>query len=251
MNGVIFLTKENKTLSRTLVDTLRYKVIAKMSPNDKIPSERKLVDTYKVSRTTVRNALDELELMGIVYRQHGSGTFVAYRPQNITNLADTFSFTSTMKKKGVESRTKVLFLKERPAGEYPAKMLHVQEGQPIYELKRVRYVDDDPMMVERIYLNKKVFKKLSIKQVEKTSLYEMFDEEFHVHPYKADESCTASLIGAEYNKLLNVPTGTPCLKIERLTTDFDGKILGFSLNVARADKFVYHIEQYYQEKKSR
>lgn len=238
---------ENNTLSRELVDTLRYKVIAKLNPNDKLPSERDLVSEYQVSRTTVRNALEELELRGIVYRQHGRGTFVSYQPQKITNLANTFSFTNTMKKMGLKSETKTLFLKERVAAEYPAQKHNLNEGDPIYELKRIRYANGEPMMVERVYLNKNIFEGLSIKQVKDVGLYEMFVQDFQVYPYKAEESCTATLIGAEYHKLLDVPTGTPGLKIERVTTDVKGRILGFSFDVARADKFVYHIEQYYEE----
>jgi DNA-binding FadR family transcriptional regulator len=47
---------------------------------DKLPTERQLARLFKVSRTTVRNALELLERGHLVARRVGSGTFVSYRP---------------------------------------------------------------------------------------------------------------------------------------------------------------------------
>ncbi|GKQ43262.1 GntR family transcriptional regulator [Companilactobacillus sp. RD055328] len=243
------MKEKSETLSQGLIDVLRYKVISKLSPNEKLPSERELVQQYKVSRTTVRNALEELEVLGYVYRQHGRGTFVSYRPQNVTNLANTFSFSERMKEMGIQTKTKILFLKEKAAKEYQAKMLRIEVGAPIYELKRIRYADGEPMIVERTYLNKEIFDDLSLKRIEHRSLYDVFTEDFDIKIFSADETCTATLANADNNKLLDIPVGSPSLRIERLTSDTDSRIVEFTLSIARADKFTYHIRQYYQGNK--
>lgn len=237
------------TLSKKLVNKLKYELIEKLDPNDKLPSERNLVQTYKVSRTTVRNALDELERLGYIYRQRGRGTFVAYKTSSVTNLANTFSFSEYMKKKGVNADTKVLFLKNKRAKEYQAKMLKINIGDPIYELKRIRYAGSEPMMIERTYLNEKIFKDLTREDLENQSLYEVFKDKFHIDIFTADETCTATLTNPDNNKIFDVPIGTPFLKLERITTDINGKIVEFTLSIARADKFTYHIKQFYQKNK--
>ena len=43
---------------------------------DRLPSERMLADQFKVSRSSVREALRSLELQGLVVSKRGSGTFI-------------------------------------------------------------------------------------------------------------------------------------------------------------------------------
>lgn len=56
------------------------------APGDQLPSEREMVDTYGVSRPTVREAVDELRAEGIVHVEHGRGVFVR-PPASIQRLA--------------------------------------------------------------------------------------------------------------------------------------------------------------------
>lgn len=53
----------------------------KLLPGDRLPSERKLVEQLGVSRTVVRQALQKLELYGVVKTMPQSGTFVSSFPK--------------------------------------------------------------------------------------------------------------------------------------------------------------------------
>lgn len=44
--------------------------------NHKLPTEEKLIEEYKVSRNTIRNAIKILTNLGIVYSVQGNGMFV-------------------------------------------------------------------------------------------------------------------------------------------------------------------------------
>lgn len=48
----------------------------KLKKGDQLPSERELTEAFKVSRTTVREAMRSLESMRLVDSRHGNGTFV-------------------------------------------------------------------------------------------------------------------------------------------------------------------------------
>lgn len=77
-------------------------------PDELIPSERELIDTYGISRTPVRQALNELVAEGFLRREHGRGTFVAPKKIDQMFLESLSSFGDEMEHKGLSFETKVL-----------------------------------------------------------------------------------------------------------------------------------------------
>jgi GntR family transcriptional repressor for pyruvate dehydrogenase complex len=51
-------------------------ILKKLQPGDKLPSERELAETLSVSRSSIRDAIRSLELMGMVEPRQGTGTIV-------------------------------------------------------------------------------------------------------------------------------------------------------------------------------
>jgi GntR family transcriptional regulator, transcriptional repressor for pyruvate dehydrogenase complex len=55
---------------------LEQMILKKLHPGDKLPSERELAETLGVSRSSIRDAIRSLELMGMVEPRQGAGTVV-------------------------------------------------------------------------------------------------------------------------------------------------------------------------------
>ncbi len=233
--------KDNQTLYSQLVHLMIDKIQREKKPNDKLPSERELVDRYKVSRTTIRKALSTLEMMGYVYRQHGSGTFVSYRMQPSMDLASSYSFTNQMKSLGLHPRSDILEFSHLHADGRLANKLGVNHGDDIIKIKRLRIADEIPMMLERTYLPDYIFHKITLEQLQKQPLYTTFNKDFHIRIQYADESFFAGIVSERDKDLLKVPVGSPCLSLTRTTVDIEGKIIEYTLSVARGDKFIYHM----------
>ncbi len=51
-------------------------ILNKLKPGDKLPSERELAEVLQVSRSSIRDAIRGLELMGLVEPRQGAGTIV-------------------------------------------------------------------------------------------------------------------------------------------------------------------------------
>jgi len=51
-------------------------ILKKLKPGDKLPSERELAESLRVSRSSIRDAIRGLELMGLVEPRQGTGTIV-------------------------------------------------------------------------------------------------------------------------------------------------------------------------------
>ena len=56
---------------------------------DRLPSEQVLAQRFGVNRHTVRRAIDELVLMGLIERRHGKGIFVLEKPSSLQNCTPT------------------------------------------------------------------------------------------------------------------------------------------------------------------
>jgi GntR family transcriptional repressor for pyruvate dehydrogenase complex len=65
------------TATEALVENIKERIRScEFGPGEKLPSEKKLLDEYSVSRLTLRDALARLAALGIIRVQHGKGAFV-------------------------------------------------------------------------------------------------------------------------------------------------------------------------------
>ncbi|KRO16378.1 GntR family transcriptional regulator [Lacticaseibacillus saniviri] len=233
--------KYEQPLHEQLVDLLREKIENKMEPHEQLPSERELTKTYQVSRNTVRLALDELETMGYVYRQHGRGTFVLNKEREATDLSTTYSFSEQMQAMGKTAETKILYLHTIEANKYIAENLNLPLGAKVYKLKRIRIGDGMPLMVERTYLPGTIFPDFTVDLLNNTALYSVMKDHYHVTIAEANEAFFASSIGANDANLLAVPADSPGLNVQRTTYSDHHNVIEYTLSVARSDQFVYQV----------
>lgn len=83
-----------------------------LKPNQVIKSENEMCQCYKVSRVTVRKAIDELCAEGILYRIKGKGCFV--RELADQKRSRIYSFTEAVRNEGkLPGQEAVVFRKKR------------------------------------------------------------------------------------------------------------------------------------------
>lgn len=230
-----------------LVDILTEKIEHEYRPGDLLPSERELSKYYGLSRTTVRLALQELERLGLVVRQHGRGTFVADRSVQATNLSQTYSFTDQMREMGRDPSTTILEFAEIDADKNLAEKMRVRMGDKLFKIERLRCADGMPMMVERTYMPVRKFMSLKRPMLEHASLYTVIEQVFHEKIRVAEEEFFASIARPADAHLLGIGEGAPVLDLVRTTYDVGNEIIEYTLSVARADQFKYKIFHYRAE----
>jgi DNA-binding transcriptional MocR family regulator len=99
----------------TLVDSLR-SLLAGLSPGDRLPSSRDLVQRYRVSPVTVSRAIAQLAAEGVLVTRPGSGTYVATRPGRDDDPVDTGWQTVALSDRSIDTRSAADALGPPPEG---------------------------------------------------------------------------------------------------------------------------------------
>jgi len=202
---------------RQLADRLRAEIEAgRIGPNDAIPAERDLAITHEVSRDTVRKAIKLLEEQGVLYSDHGRGTFAAPAAvRKMSRFLDSFT-EDTIKRGGVPGQ-KILVMEEVVASMAIASLLNVDTGTPILRLKRVRMMDGAPIGIQDSYLRLPHGETLTRKELERSgSLYRLLVDKLGIEPSESLESIGALAATRDEVELLGIEIGTPILVCERI-----------------------------------
>jgi GntR family transcriptional regulator len=207
-----------------------------LSPDDALPAERDLAADFKVSRITVRKALDGLVAEGLLMRRPGSGNFVSARVEK--NFAMLTSFSEDMRARGRTPRS--VWLKRSAGTVTPeeALALRLSPGTPVYRFHRLRFADDAPMAIEFATL---VATALPSLEAVNESLYEALERSGH-RPVRALQRLRAVLLTAEQAALLKAKQGDAGLLVERLGSLPDGRAIEFSQSYYRGDTYDFVAE---------
>ena len=205
----------------------------------KLPSERELCETYDVSRTTVRQAISELERDGYVDTYKGRGTYVTSKRFN-QDMSSLYGYTESMRQLGKTISTKLLDFEKVKCNEHIARKMQCAEGTDILYFTRVRYADNEPMMVVTTHLLSERFPGFDSKRLVNESLYAMLTDIYNVVFTEARETLRSVRVRSDVTELLQVEKNAPCMRIDRYTYEKD-TIFEYAVGIARGDKFEYNI----------
>ncbi|PWN74099.1 GntR family transcriptional regulator [Bacillus paranthracis] len=236
------IAKDNRTpLYYQLMDIIVEQIeTGNLQEHDKLPSERELCEIHDVSRTTVRQTMQELEKEGYIYKKHGKGSFVSPRVFN-QSLVRFYSFTEEMKKFGKVPSSTVVSFSIIHCDKKISKIMNINNGEEVYQITRLRLADKEPMLFETSYIPVKFFPYLTKKELEETPMYEIFRTKYQVHITRAVESFKAIAAEKEHATWLQVEKNEPSLSLERIAYAKEN-IIEYTQTIARGDKFTYTVE---------
>jgi len=212
------------------------------NPGEQIPGEPDLCKIYGVSRTVVRQALDEIESEGLIERRKGKGTFVAM-PKISESLAQKLTgFYEDMVARGFKPVTQVLRQQILECNEKIAQYLEIAPGTQVIDIKRLRSVNDSPVQVVTSYIPYSLCPKLAEVDLTNRSLYEFLETEcglFIARGRRYIEAVAASEVDAKY---LQVERGAPLIQLESISYLENGTPVEFYHARHRGDRSRFEIE---------
>ena len=206
-------------------------------PHQKLASENELMGAFGVSRITVRQALRDLHNEGLVFSAQGKGTFVS-KPKATQSLESLQGFEESMLAAGFAASSKLISTAPRRPSKEVAAALRLGKKEDVVEVKRVRYLNREPVSIDVSYFPADIGARLIGRDLAR-DLFPMLENELGVPLGHADVKIGASAPDAEAQRLLKLGAADPILKVERLTYDSSGRPVDFEYLLIRGDAYQY------------
>ncbi len=209
-----------------------------------IPREVDLMGEYGVSRYMIRLVLDELVQAGYLVRTKKRGTVVS-QPKVEQSLSSFYSFAVDMAAKGFKPTSYVLGLEEVAHPDETTVHLfgleNYEQGK-VYNLRRLRVVNDEPLVIESSFLAFPNPVDLTRFDWQVMPIYEVLEKKFGVKVERATEHLDPITLNRHDSHLLQVENGSPAFRVERLTYDVTGRVFERRISLIRGDRYRFYVE---------
>lgn len=240
----LFLASEIEPMSlkhyRHLQEHFHYLIRNKvLEAGSKLPSEREIGEQFKLTRVTVRQALQNLEMEGVIYRQNRRGWFVS-PPAVVYDPAAHLSFNIYVTEQGYEPHTEKLQQVVEPADGDIAEKMGIKKGTPILFLHRRRYIDQRPVLIEKMYINISLLPGIEDEDLTQ-SLSQLLQKKYNMSYRDMDLSFKSTSLPEDATNALGVALGQSGLNIERINYTCDKQVLEVDYEYWRHDAVAIQI----------
>ena len=209
----------------------------KYTPGEQLALEKEMCQQHGVSRITIKRAVDELVKQGLVVKRRGSGTFVkSLKDEDVKELsmANQFlGFAATFKNRKVDSQL-LRFEIIHPTAEVAAK-LQLTTDDFVYDIIRVRRLDDEPIVIEYTQMPIQLINGLKRQHLE-TSIYSYIENGLGYKIQSAHRMVRAVMPTEQEREHLQIEGVLPLLEVTQVAFLDDGRPFEYSIARHRGDR---------------
>lgn len=213
-----------------------------LSPGDQLPTEVDLCEQYQVSRSVIRQALQNLVNSGLIERLPGKGTFVSHPKVRESLIRELLGFHEDTVQQGHRPGTSVIENRIQEASVEIAALLEIDPGTPTLFLKRLRFVDNEPHLLSETYLRTDIEPRLVDEDFAKESLYDILENRFGLFIEHGTRIVEATLATKDDARYLDIKPGSPLLLLTSLVYLSDGRPFEYSIGKHRADRARFEVD---------
>jgi len=212
----------------------------KYAIGDKIPTEKELSILFTASRMTVRKAVDELINFQLVSREWGRGTFIIAKDVSF-GINHLKSFSEIMSEAHKVYLNKVIeFTVTSNINPIIRNKLKLAEKDKVFYIRRIRYVNNNPVMVEDSYMPYDLFKGLTVSDMENSK----FNYIENICGIKIDgnyETSYAIMPDKEIRQLLCLTVGKPVLMSTTHSYDTYNRFINYAIIYRNSEEHIYEL----------
>jgi GntR family transcriptional regulator len=204
-------------------------------PGSRLPNEDELVERFAVSRTTIRQTIQNLIRRGLIEIRRGKGTFVT-QPKITQELTELSGFVEDMQSLGRQASARVLDKQIVPASESIAHQLALATGTLVVRIQRVRLADNAPLSFDETYLPREIGEKIMENDLETEPIFSLLEQKYKVPLLEAEYRLEAVSADAAVARALGVAIGSPIFLIERTSYSVEQRPIDYEKLYYRGDQ---------------
>lgn len=174
-----------------------------IAEGERLPTESSLMESYQVSRDTVRKSLNLLEQNGYIQRGRGRASLVMPKQRYTFPLSEIASFQEVNKLSNAHAETEVVNLDILQDSHKIKKIFQQSVNGEVYELIRVRRMKDEAVILDKDYFVRDVVPRLPLNEC-KVSVYRYLEEDLGLQISYAVKEITVQKANAEDYELLDM-----------------------------------------------
>jgi GntR family transcriptional regulator len=202
-------------------------------PGDRIPTVAALAKRHGVTTTTVRQAINELASDGILQVRHGRGTTVAPPKRDYDPMK---GFAEQARRLGGQPRTEIYQTQWLAPHGDTIRALGLRRNQTVWEVSRILYLDDEPVMLEVTEFPRKVAGRFMGETRKLHDLFATLREEFGDKKWHVEVNSVRLTRERTFSDILGIGRRTIFYWIERVIA-VDAKPQLVSFLILRSDRF--------------
>jgi GntR family transcriptional regulator len=205
-----------------------------IAPQSALPSEPELCAQHGLSRTTVRRALDRLQREGRIIRRRGSGTFARAQRAVPRLCLELSALPESLAALAAATTTSILRFNPAPVPP-PLRALAAEIGSKAYLLERLRCSQGKPLALTSTYLPEAIGHTIR-KPIPSRASVMMMLEHLGLPTTMVSYSVGAIPADAAAARLLEVPLGSPLLRVRAVLTDEARRLRAVLESLCRSDR---------------
>ena len=213
-----------------------------VKPNERLPGEPELCRLFDVSRTVIRQALRELEYEGLIIRKKGKGTFIAEPKIKESLFQELTGFYQDMAAKGLTPVSKILRQDVIPASKKVAGFLQLEVETPVIQIDRLRFVDNEPIVLVTTYLPHILCPDLVDVDLTHQSLYAYLEKQHGIEIARGHRTIEAVPAQEVEANLLHTKKGAPLILLNSVSYLADGTPIEYYHALHRGDRSRFEVE---------
>lgn len=212
----------------------------KWKADERLPSEFELAKGFGVSLSTLRKALQILEVEKVIVRKHGVGIFINPKPLFTSGIEELSSVTEMIQQAGMEPGTILLDVTKTDVADDSITRFNYVESDQLITIKRLRTADGQPV----VYCVDQVLAKNfpgGTEELLKTSIFDAIEQFGSIRITQAVAQIEPIGYDDEASALLRCGIEVPLLALIQQHYSDDSEMVLYSKNYFRADKFRFHV----------